>query len=159
MLYISSMTDTILKRLKQNRPFTDEAHEATVGLFTAASYLRGLVEDRCTPEGLNFNQYNILRILKGSEHGLTRAAIIERMIDRGADVTRLINRMEKAGWVKRSRGIEDRRQTFHAITEKGTELLTRVTPGIEEIQALLTDRLAPRDLRNLIGICERLIDE
>jgi DNA-binding MarR family transcriptional regulator len=48
------------------------------------------------------------------------------MVTATPDMTRLLDRMEKAGWVTRERAVEDRRQVSTHITKSGTELLARL---------------------------------
>ena len=53
------------------------------------------------PSGMSISQYDLLRILRGAlSDGLPCQQISERMISHNPDITRLIDRMEKAGWVR-----------------------------------------------------------
>ena len=56
------------------------------------------------------NQYNVLRILRGSHPTrLPCGDIAERMIARDPDITRLVDRLSRRGLVTRVRGRRDRR--------------------------------------------------
>lgn len=77
-------------------------------------------------EGLSPNQYNVLRILRGSPEGLPCGEIGNRMITRDPDITRLLDRLEKRNLIVRSREARDRRMVMAAITPTGMELLARL---------------------------------
>lgn len=149
------MSDGLRERIKQDRPFESTAHAALLNLFVASSYMRHRIEEQCAAFGITFTQYNILRILKGGPaDGYARCDVIERMVDTGADVTRLIDRLQRQGFVRRRRSTKDRRVTLHTLTEAGGELLEMMHPGIASVQEHFAERVAPRDLLHLSRICE-----
>lgn len=84
-------------------------------------------------EGLSPNQYNVLRILRGSPEGLPCGEIGNRMITRDPDITRLLDRLEKRGLIVRSREARDRRMVMAAITPTGMELLARLDEPAREV--------------------------
>jgi DNA-binding MarR family transcriptional regulator len=59
------------------------------------------------------------------------------MIAREPDVTRLLERMEKAGLVKRTRDSADRRVVVTRISPRGLKLLDEMEPKLREIDGLL----------------------
>src|SRR6476646_1448962 len=62
------------------------------------------------PHGLSATQYNALRILRGAgPEGLLCREVGARMLNRDPDITRLLDRLEKHGLVRRPRGKTDRR--------------------------------------------------
>jgi len=76
--------------------------------------------------GLSSNQYNVLRILRGSPEGLLCGEIAARMITREPDITRLLDRLEKRGLVGRCRHAADRRRVITRITSDGLATLARL---------------------------------
>ncbi len=79
-------------------------------------------------------QYNVLRILRGAEPtGRTCGEIGERMIAREPDVTRLLERMEKASLIRRTRDSQDRRVVVTRITASGLKLLDEIEPRLREL--------------------------
>jgi len=83
-------------------------------------------------EKLSSNQYNVLRILRGSPEGLSCGEIANRMITRDPDITRLADRLEKRALISRCRETEDRRAVMARITPKGLELLKKLDGPILE---------------------------
>src|ERR1700722_16018650 len=77
-------------------------------------------------EDLSSNQYNVLRILRGSPEGLPCGEIGNRMITRDPDITRLLDRLEKRDLISRSRETKDRRMVMARISPDGLELLARM---------------------------------
>ncbi|MBI5083603.1 MAG: MarR family transcriptional regulator [Acidobacteria bacterium] len=74
--------------------------------------------------GLSPPQFNVLRILRGARpEPLTCGEISSRMITRDSDVTRLLDRLERQGWISRSRQQLDRRVVRVSITASGLALL------------------------------------
>jgi DNA-binding MarR family transcriptional regulator len=93
------------------------AHERLFGEFSA------LFRDH----GLTQAQYNVLRILLGGpREGASCQYVGERLLNRVPDVTRLIDRMEAAGLVRRARSTEDRRVVLVRVTSKGRKLCERL---------------------------------
>lgn len=148
------------ERIKQTR-FASPAQEALLNILVTSSWLLNELSALMASFGVTPTQYNVLRILRGSHPGkLTCTEIGRRMLDRTPDVTRLLNRLERAGLVTRSRASHDKRVVEVGITEKGLELLARMQPVVDAAQERLMSRLSPEELRLLSELLDRLrIDE
>ena len=84
--------------------------------------------------GLTPAQYNVLRILRGAEpEGLLCRGIAERMLSRDPDMTRLLDRMEKHGWITRQRQQDDRRVIKTRITPEGLKLLKKLEQPVHDL--------------------------
>ncbi|PSQ95506.1 MAG: MarR family transcriptional regulator [Bacteroidetes bacterium SW_9_63_38] len=126
-----------------------------LNLFVAAAHVRRRVEDVCQKHGLQFSHHNVLRILRDVHpDGHPRREIMERMLDPSPDVTRLMDKLEDRGLVKRSRSAEDRRMTIHTITDEGLGLLEEMDPEIRGVQEWFGARVSERDQKHLSRICE-----
>jgi DNA-binding MarR family transcriptional regulator len=107
--------------------------------------------------GVTLQQYNVLRILRGAgAEGLPTLAIGERMIERTPGVTRLIDRMEEKGWVKRVRCTEDRRRVWCRISEKGLRLIEPLDTPVNAVDDLLEEVLDQHELAALIDHLDRI---
>jgi DNA-binding MarR family transcriptional regulator len=100
-------------------------------LRTTDMLTRGLVSVLKAAD-LSANQYNVLRILRGSPDGLPCGEIASRMITRDPDITRLLDRMEKRSLISRCRETKDRRMVMARITPEGLKLLARLDEPVEE---------------------------
>jgi DNA-binding MarR family transcriptional regulator len=148
---------TIQEDLRQNKPFRTRRQEAYLALLRTADDSRRLVTQVLETQGVTLQQYNVLRILRGAgTEGLPTLAVGERMIERTPGVTRLIDRMERRGWVARERCTEDRRRVWCRITPSGLDLLSRLDEPIMESDDALTGALDDKEIVQLIGYLDRL---
>src|SRR2546425_1236583 len=123
---------SLAKEIKKVRPFESAEQEAMLNLLRTADVLAGEMADVIKPAGLSPTQYNVLRILRGAGgEGLPCGEIASRMITRDPDVTRLLDRMEKRGLVRRWRGEKDRRVVCAGITAAGAKLQKDLDPVID----------------------------
>lgn len=145
----------LASRLQQTRAFESPAQEALLSLLVASATVREEVEQACGEHGLSSSQYNVLRILAGGpKEGYARCDIIDRMIDRQPDVTRLMDRLEDGGYVERGRSERDRRLTMHCITRAGRALLARMHADVKAVGTeRFAQRLSEEEQRELARLC------
>jgi DNA-binding MarR family transcriptional regulator len=122
-------------------------------LRTTDMLSRGLVQV-LKREQLSSNQYNVLRILRGSPEGLPCGEIANRMITRDPDVTRLLDRLEKRGLVSRCREAKDRRMVLTRITPEGLNCLSRLDEPVEGTHRKQLGHLGRERLRALSELLE-----
>jgi DNA-binding MarR family transcriptional regulator len=103
-------------------------------------------------EDLSANQYNVLRILRGSPDGLPCGEIGNRMITRDPDITRLLDRLEKRELISRCRETKDRRMVMARITPQGMELLARMDQPVQEAHRTQLGHLGRTRLRTLTDL-------
>ena len=88
----------------RQRPFRTRSQEAYVALLRTAADSKRFLSHKLDAEDVTLQQYNVLRILRGAgDGGLPTLSVAERMVERTPGVTRLIDRMERKGWVTRER--------------------------------------------------------
>jgi DNA-binding MarR family transcriptional regulator len=89
--------------------------------------------------GLTIQQYNVLRIVRGGPtKGHPIYDIERRMIYRFANVTRLVDRLELQGLLKRVADAKDRRVSRVVITPKGRRLMDRLDEPVHTMAERLT---------------------
>ena len=131
-------TSSVGEEIHQTKPFASLEEELLVSLLRTTDVLQERFEQMIRPFNISMTQYNVLRILRGAEpSGRTCGEIGERMIAREPDVTRLLERMEKAGLIHRTRDHSDRRVVVTRITSSGLKLLDEMDPKLREIDGLL----------------------
>ncbi|MGA3126884.1 MAG: MarR family transcriptional regulator [Candidatus Korobacteraceae bacterium] len=124
--------------IHQTKPFASIEEELLVSLLRTGDVLHERFEQIIRPFNISMTQYNVLRILRGAEPtGRTCGEIGERMIAREPDVTRLLERMDKAGLIKRTRDSQDRRVVVTRITADGLKLLDEMEPKLRELDGVL----------------------
>ena len=141
--------------LKQNIPFSSREQEAYLALLRTADALQTQVEARLKEFGLTGTQYNALRILRGAgPEGLPCSEIGERMITHDPDITRLLNRLENRGFVKRTRAKNDRRVICGKITPAGLKLLREMDSPLEKRGREMLRHVGQEKLKQLIELLE-----
>ncbi len=145
------------RELKQNRPFPSRAAEATVAIMKTADVVKRSVGGVIEKEGITMQQYNVLRILRGAgESGIPTLDIIDRMIEETPGITRLLDRIETKGLVRRERCKEDRRQVLCWITEPGLDVLVRLERPVIELERDAIGKLRKSELETLIALLDKV---
>jgi DNA-binding MarR family transcriptional regulator len=150
------LASRIQQEIKQTRPFQSRAEEAAIALMRTADMVRRAVASIVEPYGITTQQYNVLRILRGAgDKGLPTLEIAERMIEQTPGITRLIDRLERKGLVRRERCATDRRQVFCRITKDGLKLLGQLDTPILAVDGWALASLLARELGQLITLLDK----
>lgn len=138
MAYTCSMkkATTKAKRIEeeihQTKPFPNLQTKALINIIFTASWIEGEQAQLLKPFGISIQQYNILRILKGMRPDpATVKLLIERMIDKNSNASRLVDKLLKKGLVERHACKEDRRRVDVFITDAGMCLIDEIATLIE----------------------------
>jgi len=150
------MGEILKKRLKQEK-FSGVEQEVVLNLLVAANYLHSKLDTICGSFRITLAQFNVLRILKGGHpNGYPRHEIIRRMVEPSPDVTRLIDRLIKEGFVERFYSDTDRRLSLARITKKGINLLIKINPEVNKFISEYSSSLSKTEKEMLSNICEKL---
>jgi DNA-binding MarR family transcriptional regulator len=154
------MAGGVARALKQQRTFASREQEVLLGLRVAAARLVEPWEKFLkTTADLTPNQYNVLRILRGSHPSrLASGEIADRMISRDPDITRLVDRLSARDLVDRVRGERDRRVVEVGITAKGRALLRDLDVHATHMPKAMLGRLGPRKLAQLARLLEQVLE-
>jgi len=119
------------KAIKQSKPFESPFQKVAVNLIYTNSWLETRMKTFFTQFGLTSKQYNIMRILNGAGKPVSVAFIRNRLIEKLSDVSRLIDRMDTKGFVKKETSQVDKRLVDIVLTNKGLQLLAQVNSRIK----------------------------
>jgi DNA-binding MarR family transcriptional regulator len=145
------MSTRLQIEIKQTRPFASREQEAFLSLGRTWAVLDHALAEALKPHGITPTQFNVLRILRGAgEEGLCRSEVMERMIARVPDATRLLDRLAAAGLIARVRNPEDRRFVTTHITQEGLELLAELDDVVLACHRRHFEALDDAALRGLI---------
>ncbi len=145
--------------IRQRKPFVSLEAEAALSIARTAAVLDNELAETLKPYGLTPTQYNVLRILRGSDpEGLCRFEVADRLITPMPDTTRLLDRLEDSKLVRRERDSEDRRQVKTWITEEGRSLLARLDEVLTRLHSEQVGRLGEEKLRVLIDLLVQVRD-
>jgi DNA-binding MarR family transcriptional regulator len=143
--------------LKQNRPFVSLQQEAFLSILRTASELSNTADELLRQFDITQQQYNVLRILRGAgTESLCRNEISARMVAAAPDMSRLLDRMEKSGWITRERAEDDRRQVSTFITDSGKKLLTIIEGPVDEQTHRLFEGVKSTDLKMLVEVLAQI---
>jgi DNA-binding MarR family transcriptional regulator len=117
---------SIGKDIKQQRQFRNEHHKAQVNLLFTYNWVMEGIKSFLASEDITPQQYNILRILRGSGKPLSTLQIRERMLDKMSDTSRIVDRLLKKGLVEKKTSKADKRLVDVTISAKGLEMLVRL---------------------------------
>ena len=142
------------RQSKRRKEFTSLAEEAQVNIVRTGNLLAVGVERVLKPHGITATQYNVLRVLRAAEpDGLSRNQVRERLLSHMPDATRLLDRMEKAGLVTRSREVgDDQRLVTTRITEHGRRLVHKLDGVVDEEHQRQLGHLSEKQTRKLIKL-------
>jgi DNA-binding MarR family transcriptional regulator len=155
------MAGAIAGALKQQSKFHSREQEVLLGLRVATARILDPWEKflKSTAD-LTPNQYNVLRILRGSHPSrLACGEIADRMISRDPDVTRLIDRLSARELVDRVRSERDRRIVEVGITSKGRAVLRDLDVHADQMPKAMLGRVGPKKLAQLAGLLEHVLQE
>jgi DNA-binding MarR family transcriptional regulator len=161
------MAGKIHGEIKKVRPFESVEQEVFLNVLKTADVLMTEVTELLKPYGISPTQYNVLRILRGAgagccdgghpdpgAKGIACREIGDRMITRDPDMTRLLDRLEKAELITRERDKTDRRVIVSRVTDSGLELLKRLDEPMVALHKRQLGHLGEAKLHELLELLE-----
>ena len=122
----------------QTNKFESPLSKALVNIIYTGSFLLAKHAEVLKPYGISPQQYNVLRILRGSHPDkLTVQAIKNRMLDKTPNTTRLVDKLLTAGLVLRERCTEDRRVVYVSISDSGMHLMKELDQNENQLNNYL----------------------
>jgi DNA-binding MarR family transcriptional regulator len=139
----------------------DFALDAWVRLLRGhASVTRSMSAQLVADHGLTINDYEALLHLSRADDGrMRRVDLAERLILTASGVTRLLDGLERTGWVERASCASDRRVTYAVLTDAGRAKLQEASSShIETVRDFFESRFSEAELDQLAGLLGRLPD-
>lgn len=147
---------TLADLIKQDK-FESPAQEAVLNLMVTYPWVMGALASAMDEFDLTPAQFNVLRILRGCHpERATCSYIGERLLDRTPDVTRLLNRLQRAKLIDRRRAAHDRRIVEVCITDEGLERLELADKPLSDAIRRVTASLTDDEHRTLSALLEKL---
>ena len=118
--------------------FRNEHQKAAVNLLYTYGWITERTRELFASEDITPQQFNILRILRGSHpQPLSTLQIRERMLDKMSDTSRIVDRLIAKGLVKKGTCKTDRRLVDVMITDKGKKMLERLDERQDELDNIM----------------------
>jgi len=136
--------------------------DAFVALVRAhATVTRQLNAQLAADHGLTISDFEVLlRLARAPDRRLRRVDLAQQVVLTPSGITRLLDGLERQGWVDRASCSEDRRVVYAVITEAGlTKLQEARSTHVPQIEEHFARRLPREELASLVGLLGRLGDE
>jgi len=144
------------------KPFANHYHEALLNIVITGSILSKEGQNVLHPFGLTDAQFNILMMLKyqTADGRMNQTELGNKLLVNRSNVTGLIDRMERAGLVRRIANTEDRRVNYVEVTDEGINVLKKANKAyierVEDIMSVLSDADYSKLCKILGTVRERL---
>jgi MarR family 2-MHQ and catechol resistance regulon transcriptional repressor len=101
----------------------------------------------------------LMRLARSPSHELRMTDLAAQTSLSTSGVTRVVDRMERDGLLRRRACPTDRRSSYAGVTSAGMAKLTETLPGhLELIEEWFTGQLSPAELDQLLGLLRRVRD-
>lgn len=149
---------TLQQELSLQTEINPLPREVILNIYYTASCLKKKADEFFGQFGISDVQFNVMMLLRyqqSGHDGLSQAQISQMMLVNRANITSLIDRMEKAGLVVRTPRENDRRAYLVKLTDQGNDLLDEVEP-LYKIEITKAAVLGDNEHRLLINMLERI---
>ncbi|MBL7924169.1 MAG: MarR family transcriptional regulator [Bacteroidia bacterium] len=149
------MSPSIKEELQQ-KSFRNPHQQVQVNILFTSGWIESRHLQIFKKFGISHQQYNVLRILKGSHpNSLNLGQIKSRMLDRMSDTSRIVERLRTSGYLKRLTSPDDRRVAKIMITEKGLQLLAKMA-NEEKVLDGISHGLTDDEAKQLSELLDKL---
>jgi DNA-binding MarR family transcriptional regulator len=156
----------IQDRLAISLPVRDPAQEMLLNLayvYTLVNRLMGssqLLGDTLRDNGLTVALFNVMAFVKYSREAgeLSQKDLGRKLVVSGANVTGLVDKLEKKKLVVRTKHRADRRKWIIKLTRRGDDLLAAILPSYSASVKKLTAGLSPAKIEQLDGMLSTWAD-
>ncbi len=146
------------ENLKQKTPLSNIEEAAYLWILVTAEHLKAETAELFKQQDLTAPQYNVLRILRGAgAEGLCGREVGDRMITRDSDITRMLDRLEGRGLIRRERQTEDRRFVLAFITKAGLDTLAKLDRPIVAWHRKRLAHLSESEMRTMTGLLKKVL--
>jgi DNA-binding MarR family transcriptional regulator len=123
-----------------------------------AAATRELSGDLVRDHGLTINDYEaLLRLSRADDHRLKRVELAESLVLTPSGVTRLLDGLERAGYVEKGSCDSDARITYAVLTDAGLDKLREASRShVAQIRAFFEQRFSEDELAALVQLLGRL---
>jgi DNA-binding MarR family transcriptional regulator len=133
--------------------------DAWVGFLRAhAALTRALNGDLVNIHGLTLNDYEVLlHLARAEDHQLRRVDLAERLVLTASGITRLLDGLERAGYVRKGQCSSDARVTYAVLTDNGFEKLKEASQThLAGVHELFESQFSEEELSTLADLLGRL---
>ena len=134
----------------------DNAYELTTAVMATANVFLRESQRLFRPHGLTAAQYNVLNVLAPRADGMSQRELSDLLVVDRSNVTGLLDRMEKSGWVQRADDPTDRRVYRVTLTTSGRRLWSIIEPRYHDVVAHVTRGVSISQMNECIELLKQL---
>jgi DNA-binding MarR family transcriptional regulator len=140
----------------QQQKYRSGYHKLSINILFTHYWLVSHIKTIFKKEDITLQQYNILRILRGSlPTPLSTQQIRNRMIDKMSDTSRIVDRLVLKSLVTKKISETDNRLVDVTINERGLELLAKLD-DLEEKTAKIMSNITDQEAYQLSDFLDKL---
>lgn len=144
--------------IKQDKGFKSERQKAIINIMYTEGWLRNRLSETLKPHDLTSQQYNVLRILRGSKpKAMSTSCIRSRMLDKMSDASRIVDRLDKKKLVQKKSCAKDKRLVDVFITTAGLTLLEKIDGSVDNMDKMFAS-ISVEEAETLNNILDKLRD-
>lgn len=142
---------TIADELNLNREIETIEHECMLNIVFTGTLINKIAYRYFKKQNITDVQFNVLMELRyAGPRRLSQIELSKRLVVNKADMTGIIDRMEKAGLVRRIHHTEDRRVKLVVMMKKGARIVERLEPAYLQAVGRLMSVVSRRQMEELI---------
>jgi len=153
-------TDALLGDFAALEPRQDmEPYEVTARLSRIALHVARVQEESFGKYGLNRGEVGVLAALRfaGPKQQSSPTRLFKGLMLSSAGITSRVDRLEKRGYVKRSRHPDDRRGVLVELTESGRHVLEMAVGADSSRERELVSGLTAAERKSLAALLKKLL--
>jgi DNA-binding MarR family transcriptional regulator len=139
----------------QQENFRSIYQKLSINLIFSNNWITEKIKAVLQEEDITHQQYNILRILRGSKKPLSTLQIRARMLDKMSDTSRIVERLVKKELVEKKVCDIDKRLVDVVISPTGLDVLKRLDEKNKELDAILQN-LSPKEAAQLSDLLDKM---
>ncbi len=127
-----------------------------INILYSYGWVMEKIKEALAKEDITHQQFNILRILRGSfPKPLSTLQIRERMLDKMSDTSRIVDRLVVKGLVKKSTCSKDKRLVDVIIADKGMKILKKIDAESDHVNEIMNN-ISEEDAEHLSSLLDKL---
>jgi MarR family 2-MHQ and catechol resistance regulon transcriptional repressor len=135
---------------------SEAGYDLVIQVLSAANVMVKESHRLFRPHGISDAQFNVLNVLGPEPAGLSQRELSDYLVVDRSNITGLLDRMEKSGWVQRADHPDDRRVYLVTLTPAGRKLWQKVLPEYTAAVRRVTATVPEIELKRALETLRRL---
>lgn len=124
-------------------------------IYLTAQEIKNYAEKILKPYGLTLEQFQLLKHMNPKE-GMTQRQLGELVDKSPANITRILDRLERKNLIERRSSDIDRRSSLVILSGSGHSLVSEVFSTFEAFSTRLTDGISPDEYEQALAVLARI---